>query len=200
MDPALPYIYGLPQLLFLAVAIAVALIAATTYWRRHRPSPLIAAQRVAAPEGIIYRDAPTVRVVDSQRIDRIRKVVRLAGGEHADIVETRPGLPPRFRVKLRRLVACEDGPVEQIAVDFGGAAVSCGPLVEEIAFNEFVLARATRDEPRNCVFHYQESGDTLHFMRIKLRMIDIAAGWADIDVMQVSGHWPMPDAARSGPQ
>jgi hypothetical protein len=68
--------------------------------------------------------------------------------------------------------------------------VSCGPLVEEIAFNEFVLARASRDDSRNCVYHHQERGDALDFMRIKLRSIDAVEGWADIDVMQVSGHWP----------
>ena len=62
-----------------------------------------------------------------------------------------------------------------IAVEFGGAAVSCGPLVEEVAFNEFVLPRASRDEPRNSVYHYTESGDALEFMRIKLRAVDAAA-------------------------
>jgi hypothetical protein len=80
--------------------------------------------------------------------------------------------------------------VAHIAVEFGGTAVSCGPLVEEIAFNEFVLPRASRDDSRNSVYYYQERGDALEFMRIKLRSIDASEGWADIDVMQVSGHWP----------
>lgn len=111
-------------------------------------------------------------------------------GESIDVVETRADLPPRFRVTLKRIVEVEGGPVAQIAVEFGGTAVSCGPLVEEVAFNEFVLPRASRNEPRNSVFHYQERGDALDFMRIKLRTIDPAMQWAELDVLQVSGHWP----------
>jgi hypothetical protein len=189
MDSQL-YLPQWPQLLCLAVAITAGLIAATSYWRRQRQSVLAPLRGGGAPGKIIYNDAPTVRVVDSQRVDRIRKVARLAPGEHLDVLETRAGLPPRFRIVLREIVPSEDSAVARITVDFGGTAVSCGPLVEEIAFNEYVLARASRDEPRNCVYHYQESGDRLDFMRIRLRAIDAAAGWAEIDVMQVSGYWP----------
>lgn len=183
----------LPQLLALAIAVTAALIAIGAYWRRQRPSALAGMQRQpvsAKPEGIVYRDAPTVRVVDSQRVDRLRKVVRLAAGAHVDVLETRIGMTPRFRITLKRIVRLDDTAVAHILVDFGGTAVSCGPLVEEIAFNEFVLPRAARDEPRNSVFHYQENGDSLDFMRIKLRGIDMDADIAEIDVMQVSGHWP----------
>ncbi|MGH8174695.1 MAG: hypothetical protein ACREV5_00355 [Steroidobacter sp.] len=185
------YIPDFLPLLSLTVAITAALIAAASYRRRnHRPTTESSMPRAAAPAKIIYRDAPTVRVVDSQRVDRLRKVARLAPGEYVDVVETRTGLPPRFRITLKRIVACDESAVAHIAVEFGGTAVSCGPLVEEIGFNEFVLPRAARDEPRNAVSHYQERGDALDFMRIKLRGIDAAAGWADLDVMQVSGHWP----------
>jgi len=137
-----------------------------------------------------YRDAPTVRAVDSQRIDRMRKLARLAPDEYMDVLEARPGLPPSFRVTLRKLSMCDQDPVAEVHVEFGGTAVSCGPLVQEIAFNRFVLARSSRDEPRNTIFHYQENGDALSFMRIKLRSIDVATGWAEIDVMQVCEHWP----------
>jgi hypothetical protein len=86
----------------------------------------------------------------------------------------------------------DDGSVAaHIHVDYGGTAVSCGPLVEETAFNEFVLPRAARDEPRNCVFHYQERGDSLDFMRIKLRGLDMDADIAEIDGLRMSEHWPL---------
>lgn len=182
----------LPQLLALAIAFTAALIALGAYWRQ-RPSALAGMDRqrsTRAQENIIYRDVPTVRVVDSQRVDRLRKVARLTPGAHVDVLETRVGMTPRFRITLRRIVRFDDTAVAHIVVDFGGTAVSCGPLVEEIAFNEFVLPRAARDEPRNCVFHYQERGDSLDFMRIKLRGIGLDADIAEIDVMQVSGHWP----------
>ena len=188
MESSADYLPNLFSLLSLAVAITAALIAAGSYWRRHH-RPTIAAPQ-AAPGKIVYRDAPTTRVADSQRVDRLRKVLRLTPGESVDIVEPRAGLPPRFRIRLKRIVDCEGGAVAHIAVDFGGAAVSCGPLVEEVAFNQFALPRASRDEPRNSVYHYTESGDALEFMRIKLRAVDAAANWAEIDVLQVAGHWP----------
>lgn len=193
MDTTHTLLADLPRLVALAISVTAALIAIGAYLRR-RPSAFAGVQRRAAPaprpEGIIYRDAPTVRVVDSQRVDRLRKVVRLAPGKFVDILESRVGMTPRFRITLKRIVRLEEATVAHIVVDFGGTAVSCGPLVEEIAFNEFVLPRAARDEPRNCVFHYQESGDTLDFMRIKLRGVDTDADIAEIDVLQVSGHWP----------
>jgi hypothetical protein len=183
------YIPNLFSLLSLAVAITAALVAAGWYWRKSY-RPFATSPPGPTPGKIVYRDAPTVRVVDSQRVDRLRKLVRLAPGELIDILETRAGLPPRFRITLKRIVACEGGAVAHIVVEFGGAAVSCGPLVEEAAFNQFVLPRANRDEPRNSVYHYQESGDALDFMRIKLRTIDATANWAELDVLQVSGRWP----------
>jgi hypothetical protein len=177
------------SLLSLSVAITAALVAAGSYWRKHH-RPVASSAPAPAPGKIVYRDAPTVRVVDSQRVDRLRKLVRLSPGEFVDVLETHAGLPPRFQIALKRIVECDGGAVAHIAVEFGGSAVSCGPLVEEIAFNQFVLPRANRDEPRNSVYHYQESGDALDFMRIKLRTIDAAAKWAELDVLQVSGHWP----------
>lgn len=191
MDTTYSLLADLPRLVALAISVAAALIALGAYLRR-RPSEFATVQRRPAPppEGIVYRDAPTVRVVDSQRVDRLRKVVRLAPGKHVDILESRVGMTPRFRITLKRIVRMEEALVAHIAVDFGGTSVSCGPLVEEIAFNEFALLKAARDEPRNCVFHYQESGDALDFMRIKLRGVDADVDVAEFDVLQVSGHWP----------
>ncbi|PZN34638.1 MAG: hypothetical protein DIU71_02105 [Proteobacteria bacterium] len=189
MDSISPaFLADLPRLSWLALAVSGGLLAAATYMRRSHHTSLAAMDRRA--QSIVYREAPTVRVVDPQRVDRLRKVVRLTPGESVDVLETGPGLPPRFRIRLERIVPCEGGAAAQISVDFGGTALSCGPLVEETAFNQFVLPRASRDEPRNCVFHYQENGGSLDFMRLKLRYVDEAQQAADIDVLQVSGHWP----------
>src|SRR5690606_29610912 len=128
----------------------------------------------------------TVRVAGSQRVDRVRKLARLRAGDSLDVLEPCPGLPPRLRVTLKGVAVCDQDSVAHVLVEFGGTAVSCGPLVQEIGYNEFVLARASRDEPRNTIYHYQEHGDALSFMRIKLRSLDVAAGWAEIDAMQVS--------------
>ncbi len=179
----------LPLLLCLAVTVAVTggLIAAI-FLHRQRAADALAMQRAAAPAPprIIYTDAPTVRVADSQRVDRRRKIVRLAAGEHVDILETPAGLEPRFRITLKSVVRLADA--AHIAVAFGGTRVSCGPLVQEQSTNEFIVPRALRDESRSSVFHYYEKGSSLDFMRIKVRSLDAAAGTAELDVMQVATH------------
>jgi hypothetical protein len=149
---------------------------------------------VQSPPTIIYSDAPTVRLVDSQRVDRLRKVVQLASGAYVDILEAHADGRPRFRITLKSVTQGAQSAAAHIAVEFRGATVSCGPLVQEIAHNEFVLPRAARDDPRCIAFHYHERGDALDFMRIKIRAIDLQMQTAEIDVMQVEGHWPSAEA------
>jgi hypothetical protein len=180
----------LPLLLCLAMAVTGGVVVAMTYVHRQRAAAL-AVQRaaaMAAPGKIIYSDAPTVRVAESQRVDRRRKIVRLAAGEHVDILETPDGMEPRFRITLKSVVRMADA--AHIAVAFGGTRVSCGPLVQEQSTNEFVVPRALGDESRSSVFHYFERGSALDFMRIKVRSLDAAAGTAELDVMQIAAHWP----------
>jgi hypothetical protein len=180
----------LPFLLCLALAVTAGLVAAMTYLHRQRAAADLALQRAAAaaPGNIKYNDAPPVRVVDSQRVDRRRKIVRLSAGEHIDILETLEGMEPRFRITLKSVVRMADA--AHIAVAFGGTRVSCGPLVQEQSTNDFIVPRALKDESRSSVFHYHEKGTALDFMRIKVRSIDAAAGTAELDVVQVAAHWP----------
>jgi hypothetical protein len=178
----------LPLIVCFTVVVAGGLIAAISYLQRQRAADELALQRAAAPGKIIYNDAPTVRVADSQRVDRRRKIVRLAAGEHVDILETPEGMDPRFRVTLKSVVRMADA--AHLAIHFGGTRVSCGPLVQEKSINEFIVPRALGDEPRSSIFHFYEKGSSLDFMRIKVKSLDAAAGTAELDVMQVSAHWP----------
>jgi len=181
------------QQLSLAVSLMAALIAGAVYWRRQH-LPATNARTAARPAPIVYRDTPTVRVADSQRVDRTRKVVRLRAGESVDVLPSVVGLPPRFRIRCKNLVEGSDLEAAHIVVELSGAQLSCGPLVHETAFNEFVIPRATRDEHRSSVFYYHERGESLEFMRIKLKSANPASGQIELEVMQLHGHWPV----RSG--
>jgi hypothetical protein len=192
MDPTTQNLMlDLPKLLCLVIALVGGLFAATTWWRRHRSSAVAGLQRNASANlgKIVYQDAPTVRVVDSQRVDRIRKIVRLAVNESFDVLENRGSPVPRFRLTLKEILAGET-PAVRIVVEYGGTPLSCGPLVKELGHNEFLLPRVAREEPRSAILHFHERGDALDFMRIKLRGTDFATNTAEIDVMQVSGNWP----------
>jgi len=189
-----PLIANTALMLTLLIAFAAALLRATIYWRQRSVLPGVISRQSASPASqIIYNDSPTVRVVDAQRVDRLRKVVQLAVGAHLDVLEVPTGSTPRFRITLKAVIERADSLAAHIAVDFRGTPLSCGPQVQEIAFNEFLVPRAARDEPRNAVFHYHERGDALDFMRIKIRSLDSHAKTAEIDVMQVLGHWPTSD-------
>ena len=189
MDSSSLLFTQLPLLLCLAVAVTGGVIAALCL-HRQRAAAALAMQRAAAPAPgkIIYSDAPTVRVADSPRVDRRRKIVRLSAGEHVDILETPDGMEPRFRITLKSVVRMADA--AHIAVAFGGTRVSCGPLVQEQSTNEFIVPRALGEESRSSVFHYFEKGSSLDFMRIKVRSLDATAGTAELDVMQIAAHWP----------
>jgi hypothetical protein len=193
MEPIVPNLLAdLPKILVLVIALVGGLLAASTWWRRHRASATVGMQRNARANlgKIVYHDAPTVRVVDSQRVDRVRKIINVRAGEFVDVLEHRGGPIPRFRITLKHVLADGDAPAARIYVEYGGTALSCGPLVQEMAHNEFVLPRTARDDPRTSVLYFHERGDALDFMRIKVRAIDAATNTAEIDVMQVSGHWP----------
>jgi hypothetical protein len=177
------------QQLWLIVGLLTAFILAALYWRRQH-APVSHARAGAAPSPIIYRDAPTVRVSDSQRVDRNRKLVRVHAGASVDVLATPPGMPTRFRISVKNIVDDSDLEAAHLIVEFGGTQLSCGPLVHETACNEFVLPRATRDEHRSSIFFYHERGDSLEFMRIKLKSADVSSGLVELDVMQLQGHWP----------
>jgi len=183
-------LFDVPKLLCLAIALAGGLFAASTWWRRHRAAVGLMQRNANASVGkIVYHDAPTVRVVDSQRVDRIRKIVRLAANGSIDIVENRGSPVPRFRLTLKEVIP-GDTPAVRLVVEYGGTPLSCGPLVKELGRNEFLLPRTGREEHRSAILYFHERGDALDFMRIKLRGIDTATSSAEIDVMQVSGNWP----------
>ena len=174
---------------FWIVGVLTAFVIAALYWRRQH-AHVSPARAAAAPGHIVYRDAPTVRVSDSQRVDRTRKIVRVNAGESVDVLATPAGLPPRFRITAKSIVTDSDLEAAHLIVEFGGTQLSCGPLVHETACNEYVLPRATRDEHRSSIFYYHERGDSLEFMRIKLKSAESSTGRVELDVMQLHGHWP----------
>lgn len=173
-------------LVFLIVAVVAGFLGASLIMKR--TATAAASAKGAAVGKIVYQDAPTVRVVDSQRVDRLRKVVRLKAGEQADIIDTPNGQRPRLRVSIRSIDSSPEA--VHLTVEFGDKAVSCGPAVRELSSNEFSMPKAGRDEPRSSVFHYQETGDALELMRLKIRNIDLAEQTAEVDALYVNGRWP----------
>ena len=182
-------IFDLPQLLWFAVALAAVLVGVATYRRGRTVMDSQQASR-ASTNNIVYRDTPTVRVVDSERFDRLRRTVRLSTGAHVDLMQAHPVVGPRFRLTLNGITTHDATEAAHLSVVYGGTQLSCGPLSKELGFNEFLVPRASRDASRSAVFHYRESGDVLDFMRIKVRSIDPGANAAEFEIVHTRGKWP----------
>lgn len=180
----------LPQLLVVA-AVAAGLVGAATYRRRRRAAVLDTPRGRTALGKIVYGEAPTVQVVDARRVDRVRRVVRINVGTHVDLIDALPGLNPLFRVHAKSI--SRRGEAEEVAhlrVEFGGVRISCGPLIEELGYNEFLIPAVRRDEPRSCLVHYVDDGNSHEFMRLGVRAVDAAAGTVELDILQISEQWP----------
>ncbi|NLG76514.1 MAG: hypothetical protein GX535_09765 [Xanthomonadaceae bacterium] len=193
MDSSSLHITELSQVIWFAVALAAAFIGVVMY-RRSRS--VIEAENTA-PAPIVkasYSDAQTVRVLDSQHFDRLRKPLHLTPGQHADIFPAHPVVGPRFRISLQAISKHGAEDAAHLSVVYAGVRVSCGPLAKEVDFNEFLLPQAPRDESRCAIFHYQETSHTLEFMRIKVNAIDRSTNTVALEVVQMRGRWPGGDA------
>lgn len=189
MESTSALILDLPQLIWFTVALAAALVGFATYRRGRAVVDSQPGSRAPA-NNIVYRDAPTVRVVDSERFDRLRRIVRLAPGEHIDLMQAHPVVGPRFRLTLNAITTHDTAEAAHLSVIYAGTQLSCGPLSKELGFNEFLVPRASRDASRSAVFHYRESGDVLDFMRIKVRAIEADANTVEFEVVHTRGKWP----------
>src|SRR5690606_15116593 len=190
MDSSSLHIVELWQVIWLAVVLAAALVGIGIY-RRSRGVIEVEHTAPAPPVAkIAYSDAPTVRVLDSQHFDRLRKPVHLTPGEHVDILPAHPIIGPRFRIRLNGISGHGANEAAHITVVYAGVQVSCGPLAKELDFNEFLVPRASRDESRSTVFHYRESSHALEFMRLKVSAIDRSTKTVEIEVVQMRGRWP----------
>jgi hypothetical protein len=189
MEPSPAFIFDLSQLIWFAVALAGVAIGIVAYRRARSSLDQVQASSTATGR-IVYSDAPTVRIVDSQHFERLRKSVRLSPGEHSDILQAHPLVGPRFRLILNAIARHGVTDAAQIGIVYCGVQVSCGPLAKELGYNEFLVPCAARDESRSAVFHYQEAGNALDFMRIKVKEIDVTANLVEFDVMQMRGQWP----------
>lgn len=181
------------RLIGFTVAIAGVLIAFALH-RRSRASVETQEVPVAVATDAGYRDTPTVRIIDSQHFDRLRRTARLAMGEQIDILPAHPIVGPRFRVTLKEIATLDATPAVHLEIVYSGVQVSCGPLAKEIGYNEFLVPRASRDESRTAIFHFHENGEELEFMRVKVNAIDRDARAVDIEVLQLRGTWPGTDA------
>ncbi len=138
---------------------------------------------------LVYTDAPTVRLSDTQRIDRLQRVVSLKAGQHADLKDLTFGRLSQLRVELTGIEQESGEDFAHVRIELGGAAATCGAAVQELSQNDFLIPRAGKDDQRSSVLYFCGKNDAVSFLQVKVRLLDAVEQSAAIDVLHVRGRW-----------
>ncbi len=130
-------------------------------------------------------DAPTIRVSDSNRVDRLHRTLTLLVGEPVDLLDLTFDRIPRLRLTFNGF----DRDHARIAIELGGAVAGCGSLVKEVAPNQFLVPRAIQDEQRASILHFHGKGEVVNFLRVKVTQLHAERQAVDVDVLHVCGQW-----------
>jgi hypothetical protein len=137
------------------------------------------------PTTFVYDDAPTVRVNDSKRVDRLHRTLTLSIGEHVDLLDLTFDRIPRLRLSF----AGFDQEYARIAIELGGAIAGCGSLVKEISPNQFLVPRAAQEEQRASILHFHGKGEAVSFLRVKVSSMHPEQQSVELNVLHVCGQW-----------
>jgi hypothetical protein len=147
-------------------------------------------KKIRAESGeLVYTDAPTIRLTDTQRIDRLHKVVSLKRGEQADLVDLTFGRLPKLRVLFHGIENERGQDFAHIKIDLGGASAGCGDSVKEITDNSFLVPKAANDEQRTSILYFCGKADAVSFLQVKVKQLNPVDQTAAIDVLHVRGRW-----------
>lgn len=147
-------------------------------------------KKIRAESGeLVYTDAPTIRLTDTQRIDRLHKVVSLKSGEQADLAALTFGRIPKLRLHLQGIENERGQDFAHIKIDLGGASAGCGDSVKEINDNSFLVPKAANDEQRTSILYFCGKPDAVSFLQVQVKQLDPVDQTAAIDVLHVRGRW-----------
>ncbi|HYM36495.1 MAG TPA: hypothetical protein VET48_13940 [Steroidobacteraceae bacterium] len=130
----------------------------------------------------------TMRLTDTQRIDRLHRVVTLTAGQSADLKDLSFGRLTKLSVAFDGVEHARGQDFAHIKVELGGATANCGASVEELSDNEFLVPRATTDEQRCSIHYICGKADAVSFLQLKVQKINPEQKSAAIDVLHVRGR------------
>jgi hypothetical protein len=173
---------------YLAAALLLA-FAAFVIWRVRGTARMIRGGKPGAKaKKFADQSMSTIPLSDTQRIDRLQRVVSLKPGEKADFQDLTFGLLPKLNVAFAGIEHAKGQEFAHIKVELGGATATCGAAVEELGDNDFLVPKSVVDDQR-CAIHYMSGkADAVTFLQVKVKKIDLADGTAAIDVLHVRGR------------
>lgn len=127
-------------------------------------------------------------LTDTQRIDQLHRRLSLKAGEQADLKDLSFGRLTKFHIVLAGIEHASGRDFARIKVELGGATADCGPSVQEIGENEFLVPRAGV-QAQNCSIHYMcGRADAVSYLQIQVPQVDPVNCTASIDVLHVRGR------------
>jgi len=180
-------VFGLPLWVVLAaVAIAAGFVLVKIFASKKNPSAA-KQRRKKSSDGSVKDFMSTMRLSDTQRIDRLQRVVTLKIGEKADLKDLSFDRLKKFVVTFGGLEQTRGQDRARIKLELGGAIADCGAFVTELEDNEFLVPRASDDQ--RCSIHYSSgSDDAVGFLQIKVNKIDPVDGSVALDVLHLRGR------------
>jgi len=130
----------------------------------------------------------TIPLTDTQRIDRLQRVVTLKAGENADLSDLTFGRLSKFRIAFAGIEHAKGQEFAHLKLELGGATAGCGASVEEIGDNDFLVPREMGDDQRSSITYMSGRADAVSYLQVKVKKIDIVEGSAAIDVLHVRGR------------
>jgi len=181
-------IFGFTAWRVVLAAVLLLSYAGFTIWKIRSTPKRKAEAGAAGGNDFAEQVMSTLPLTDTQRIDRLHRVVSLKAGEKADLNELTFGRLKKFQVTFAGIEHSSGQEFAHIKVELGGASADYGASVKELADNDFLLPKATPDEQRCSISYMCGRADAVSFLRVKIKQIDIAQRSADIDVLHVRGR------------
>jgi hypothetical protein len=182
-------LFGLPAVGVIATAaLILSGVLLKWVWPKKATAQKKRSRRPASNDGGVQDFMSTMRLSDTQRIDRLHRVVTLAIGEKADLKELSFDRLPKLSVSFNGVEHARGQDFARIKLELGGATADCGQSVKEVGDNDFLVPRAAPDDPR-CVIHYMSGkGDAVSFLQVRVQKIDPVERSAAIDVLHLRGR------------
>jgi hypothetical protein len=180
-------LFGIPAWgICAAAALIVGGILLKVFWPTK--SPRKARRAWFGDSGAVRDFMSTVRLSDTQRIDRLHRVIKLTVGEKVDLNDLSFGRMSKLAVTFKGVEHSHGQDFAHIKLELGGAAAECGKSVEELGENDFLVPRAAPNDQR-CFIHYTSGkGDTVSFLQIKVQKIDSVERSTAIDILHLRGR------------
>lgn len=202
----LDYLFANKEWIFSGVGVS-ALSVILFIFHRVKSAHFLASEPVKGPATQPVNGSPPqpIGVVDTSATSKTAEptskqmlymsdIARIKNGEYFLLPKLDQSSESLVRITLKEIENSDkDKPRARLYIDLGGAIVACGPCVEKVATNEFLLPACSArpsDEEDYSAFHFFTTFPTAFiFFRVFVSHINVHAGEIEINFVQARSVW-----------